>query len=691
MNIEYLHISKTGLGDREQNADWEMVTGVWCTPIRKRLMKKTTTLLAVFFYCITSLFAVGDLHLKYNWEAKPVPTILTENEKKEPSVIILDNRFFEYVLNDEGNLDRYVIKHKIIKINEAKSVEEYNKIYIPMYGLKEKVNVKARTINADGKIRELKDEDFKEIEDNDGGEKYLAAAVDGLEVGSEVEYFYILKTNTNPFGTEYYQQSVFTRKANFKIISPENLLFEAKGYNGIPETKNTADDSAKIIETSIENIPVVDNESYAFRTGSLMRIEYKISFNTNNPMRGKLYTWQDAADKYVQLYYTFDKDSRTVAKTIIKKAGLKKGDTREKVRKLEAWLKTNIAISKEMDDKEIPLSIALRNKVASDAMVLKMYLVTLGKLEIQTEIAATTNRSDRRFDPDFQTWNYLGENFIYIPEIKQFIVPGDAASRMGIIPFGYINNDAIFMRAVVSGNDFVGQYSIGKIPPTTKEENTELEETEVSFDAKMRSTTTKVKYSLTGYLAFYYRPVYYSLNDEKKSQIANDLLKRIADDGKVTNIKTWNYNINSEDIYKPFILEGDVASNSIIEKADEKTIFKIGLLLGAQSEMYQDKPRKLDLEMNFPHSYHRIIKVNIPEGYTAKNLEGLNMNFSYAEAGKTEAAFTSNYNLSGNLLTVDVIEYYNQPTYPASSYNEFRKVINAAADFNKLTVVLEKK
>jgi hypothetical protein len=51
--------------------------------------------------------------------------------------------------------------------------------------------------------------------------------------------------------------------------------------------------------------------------------------------------------------------------------------------------------------------------------------------------------------------------------------------------------------------------------------------------------------------------------------------------------------------------------------------------------------------------------------------------------------FVSEYALRGSKLSVSVHEYYAKTSYPLQQFEDFRKVINAAADFNKLTLVLE--
>lgn len=108
--------------------------------------------------------------------------------------------------------------------------------------------------------------------------------------------------------------------------------------------------------------------------------------------------------------------------------------------------------------------------------------------------------------------------------------------------------------------------------------------------------------------------------------------------------------------------------------------------------MYSDKPRVNPVMMEFTHTYLRTIKVSIPEGYEVKGGDKLNINISLTESdGTIPIGFISNYKIEKNLLIVTVNEFYNITSLPVSKFEEFRKVINASADFNKIAVVLSKK
>ena len=97
-------------------------------------------------------------------------------------------------------------------------------------------------------------------------------------------------------------------------------------------------------------------------------------------------------------------------------------------------------------------------------------------------------------------------------------------------------------------------------------------------------------------------------------------------------------------------------------------------------------------DLPYPHSLNRTVTINIPKGYKFLNPETIKMHAELAgQDQKPSAGFNANYKLTGDKLVVTVNESYSQIHFPVSDYEQFRKVVNAAADFNKVVLVLEKK
>jgi hypothetical protein len=66
------------------------------------------------------------------------------------------------------------------------------------------------------------------------------------------------------------------------------------------------------------------------------------------------------------------------------------------------------------------------------------------------------------------------------------------------------------------------------------------------------------------------------------------------------------------------------------------------------------------------------------------------MNFKADINGKTEAHFESSYKQNDNVVTVTNTESYHAINYPLNIFDSYKAVINAAADFNKITLILSK-
>lgn len=99
--------------------------------------------------------------------------------------------------------------------------------------------------------------------------------------------------------------------------------------------------------------------------------------------------------------------------------------------------------------------------------------------------------------------------------------------------------------------------------------------------------------------------------------------------------------------------------------------------------------RKTQVDFRFRHAYRYSIVLEIPEGYRAVNVADLEKTVK-PDTHNNSIGFTTAYRLEGNTLTVDVDEWYDQLTYPKEHYRYVIDVTNAAADFNKDVLVLEK-
>ncbi len=66
------------------------------------------------------------------------------------------------------------------------------------------------------------------------------------------------------------------------------------------------------------------------------------------------------------------------------------------------------------------------------------------------------------------------------------------------------------------------------------------------------------------------------------------------------------------------------------------------------------------------------------------------LDLNVEEDGEVVYYFESTYSLKKNILKIQVDEGYENIYHPKEDFEAFRKVINAAADWNKIVLVLSK-
>jgi hypothetical protein len=183
-------------------------------------------------------------------------------------------------------------------------------------------------------------------------------------------------------------------------------------------------------------------------------------------------------------------------------------------------------------------------------------------------------------------------------------------------------------------------------------------------------------------------PYYHLMTDQQKESMIDLIVKETAPG---PTIKKWAGKVSVDGEVDQFDMDVSFASSHFIERAGARVLFKAGLLIGPQSELYRNDKRQVPIENSYNRAYERVIRVNIPAGYSVKNAADLNIDVVYKDSINIPFSFVSSYTIEGQVLTLKINEYYKEIYAPLERYEDYRKVINAAADFNKIVLVLEKK
>ena len=365
-------------------------------------------------------------------------------------------------------------------------------------------------------------------------------------------------------------------------------------------------------------------------------------------------------------------------------------DIDTKIKRIENYIKTNIYAVEYSNDKLSDLDNVLEEKVASSTGIIKLYIALFNQLGIKHDMVFTCSKEFMRFDKEFEANIFLQDILLYFPKTKKYLAPNEGESRYGFPPGYFTDNYGLFIKQVTVG-DFVSAVGkISKIKPVKAEETIDKLEIDVKFDSEDLSTiNVDLKKYMSGYYGMYLHPFMGIIKPDKKEEIVESYAKNLNDNIEISSTSIDNVD---PELFgsKPLIFNMKFSSEAFMEKAGNKYLFKVGDLIGPQMELYQENERKLPLENEFQRRYERTITVQIPEGYSIANLEDINIDNEYKDNGKTLLSFISNYTLEGNILTITADEFYKLNTVPVVHYEEYRRVINSAADFNKIMLVLTK-
>jgi len=645
----------------------------------------------VLWMCLAplSLWAQEYQMAQFELDKNPPRVELTETESKSVAVVLKDFRFAEYVFDANNDLVLFETKHKVVRLNEDLAIEEFNKVYIPLYGGAEIVSWGARAIAANGKTQDIDPDQLKDLEEAEGFSNIKMFAIEGLEKGSDVEYFYTVKKPVSYFGRQTFQSDHLVRSAEFTIVSPDHLVFIAKAYNGFPQLELTEADGKRTLSAKAANIPMLENERYAAINANRMRVDYKISHNTQAGSE-EIFTWDDAANHFFGLYYPKEEKEIKRIRKALAELNLGEKPVAEKVAIIENYLKTEYTMKADLSG-GTDLELIMKEKSSNAEGFYRLFAGYLTAANIEHEIVLTTDRYGTRFDGDFQTWNFLENYLFYFPELDQFLAPDLLEYRLGLFPFEWSNNDGLFVQLPFFNGKETATSEVRHIPAYDVKRQFDNMSMELRFDASMQSAEIMVWRKFGGINAMFIQPYYDLIPPKDQGAVVEDILKFMGEDAEVVSSEVKNHDRNVSPLVKPMLFSGELKVNSIVEKAGKDYLLNVGQLIGGQVEMYQEKPRQNVVDMEYPHQYLREISIYVPEGYELKGLESLNMEIVHEMDGKKELGFTSRYDYKDGKLYIVVSEWYNRTDFGLEDFEPFREVINAAADFNKVVLVLAKK
>ena len=655
------------------------------------------------YYLITLLFltaaqlcshaqdnlAFGD----YDWNEIP-DFFIPRADTTDHEIVLKESRKHEYFFRGDEFLEHRTV-HRAIYLNNDQAIEANNKQYLPASSTVEIIREQARVIKPNGNIVELDEGDIQTYENEEDGSSYRYFALEGIEKGSIIELLTQRISSPTWTGSRvFFQRSVPVYDVDFELISPDFLHFGFKSYNGLQDVvaSDTLYDKKNHYSLRLKSVPAFRESDQGAYTSNRKFAIYKLARNSRNNKNDFTSYGQLAQNLHGQIYTMKSKKIEKKLNVMLKESKVNLSrDEEDKVRTVETYLKERFRLIDSNAPVLRDLSFILENSVYSDWGATYLMANMLKLMEVKHEIVVTSDRFDIRFDKDFEAYIFLQDMLIYVPGVDKYVSPSDMFLRTGVIPSENAGNHGLFISEVKLGSLTSAIGKIKMIPETQHEDNQHNLEVTVNFGEDVYKPTINIKNITSGYYAQFTQPIYQYLDEDQQTEMLEGQLQYIDTEGEFTNVVTTNdraYQFGQE----PMIIEGEVESESFTESIGNNVLFKIGMLIGPQMEMYQEDidKRDVDVETEYARVYHRTITVNIPEGYKLEGLDALKMNHVYSDEENNDMGFTSDYELTDEALIVIIEEYYKKQLYPKALFAKYLEVINAAADFNKATVVLQK-
>ena len=628
---------------------------------------------------------------KENWVEKPVLHKIAADLEKEPAVIIYDKRRIEWADEDKNELSSFYTIHKIVRVNDDRGIETFNKFYLGISESGQIVDIRARTILPNGKVIVLDKNNIKDQKEEDGS-VYKIFAMEGLEKGCEIEYTYTFRKDAGFFGREIVQNEFPILNAEVELVSPSRLIFETKHFSGSPVSWDSIIGEKRFVKVKYQQVPGVEEEKYSFYRANLCRLEYKLSYNNARDPKTRVFTWTDLAGRVHSAYTSHsEKELKKVNDFIRSNKWDKLPSEKEKIVAVENLLKNTIANREDISSEDAGnIEKILKNKIASNVGLMRLYTAIFKQLNIPFQVGLSGNRHEFTVDSNFENWNNTDNILLYFPGQKKYLSPTRLEWRYPWIDPLWAGTNGLFCKVTTIGDYTTALAEIRQIPLEDYKNSSNNIEAKVSFTPKNDSLLIDLSQTYTGYSAPVYRASFNYASPEEQRLFMKELVKFNTNSEHILDSKLENEKFEQVGENNPFTLKATVKSNSLLEKAGNKILLKVGLLIGPQVEMYQEKPRQFPMELNYPHILYRKLSVEIPKGYTVKNIADLKIRKIYDEKNENSMSFVSDYRVDGNRIEIDIKEEYRKTYYPKEVYAHFRDVINAAADFNKIVLVFEK-
>ncbi len=615
-----------------------------------------------------------------DWTSVPEKIKLDMEKWGDYSAVFLYNRI-KSIYTGKGEIVQHTkVIHRRIRLLNEEAINGFNTLQIPYtkeFGIS---NFKARAIHADGTVTDIQKSDIEQASEGDMLLKLVA--FENLQIGDDIEYYYEWEFPATIFSTVEFSTGLSTVQSYFEIEASPDIVLDLKSYNNVELYEDTTTAEGKhIVYAELRDLEEMEEELFSFPMRYSPRVEYSATLASQ---QDEDLSWDDFHPYKTTLNTPAYLKDRNLSKLI--KEIPQAQDQEHLIYEADNYLKSEF----EVVLNEVPGYRDIRTIMKSGKItgneIGGLLAAIFTRKKIEFKMGYTTNRVEKEFDPDFLNSHNLQYLFFYFPKYKKYLLPSAPNLRYSFLPFQLTEN-----KSILYDDKIDSKATVHYIPAKDSKLNAHNHNVKVSLWPSLDTVQIATTESLNGDSKSDALPALASIDKLQTKELMQDYVKSNEED-RLVDLNVENAEWSSFLYNKPVILKSKVNSTRILQPvAENEYLLNIGIVIGKQAELPRSSTkRKYDIDLSAPHSLVREIVLEVPPGYKVVNLSDLNMNKSLAIKGKEECYFRSSYTTDGNAVTVKIDEQYLTSHLPKSDYEAFREVINAAAEFNKLDLLISK-
>lgn len=651
-------------------------------------MKKQTILiflLAIIFQGKSQFFEP----FSYQLTDSTLKIAMSDQDRLEKEIALFERNFIwiGQIPNSEF-VAKMTIRHDAIYLNSDAALESHNRIYVPVGENDSLHRLEVRIIENGKVIRTQGKADIREIKEEESTFKIIA--VEGLKKGQILETLIVRMSSYSEGGTIQLQRSYPVKRSEVCINGPSNIRFAIKVYPKPVEVADTVvGDEKRFQHFTILDLKAIVEEDYLFEAARKVRAEYTLE---RNFAQGKKFNqWADKGRNTLENLMKSSSAEKKFIKKLVKQENWAELSGLAQLFAIENKLKGEFNVSKSYQHvADVEKNFKMR--YVDEYSMLRIYTMIFQELKIEWELIFTVWKGKKFFDPDFPTNTYLEDPLFYFPTYKIYTDPVDKSFRPGDIGALYRDQYAMFVRPILIGEEYSGVTKIAKIPSLPMDSVVREHNILVTWNPDEEEVNIKTRFSGNRYANDGQKVLFELIGEEKTKEVIEENVRHGKKGGTFTVKQIQNAKVSDVETYgRPLIIDYDWKTTEYTENTGDRMIIRFGELIGPQVQMYDKETRFNPIDVAFPHIAIHEVRIRVPEGHTAKGYEGLNRDLAFkSESGEDLCGIKVEVFLEGNEVVMKIREFYAKTEYSISDYPVFRQVINAAADINKFTLLLQK-